>query len=69
METAIAILLSLKNLEKNFKWINNNFIDKLAGTNKLRIMINNNESYNDILNAWQSDVENFKNKINKFLFY
>ncbi len=69
METAIAILLSLKNLEKNFKWINNNFIDKLAGTNKLRIMINNNESYNYILKSWQSDVENFKNKINKFLLY
>ncbi len=69
METAVAILLTLKNLENNFKWINNNFIDKLAGTNKLRIMIDNNESYDNIINSCKQDVENFKNTINKYLLY
>ncbi|MCX7833478.1 MAG: DUF1343 domain-containing protein [Ignavibacteria bacterium] len=69
METAVAILLTLKNTQKDFKWINNNFIDKLAGSDKLRIMIDNHENYLTILNSWKNEVENFKNVISKFLLY
>lgn len=69
METAIAILITLKKFEKNFKWTNNNFIDKLAGTDKLRKMIDNNESYDNIISYWTNDVERFINQIDKFLFY
>lgn len=69
METAVAILITLKKFEKNFKWTNNNFIDKLAGTDRLRKMIDNGESYDKIINYWSNDVEKFKNQIDKFLFY
>lgn len=69
VKTSIAILLSLKKSCSKFKWINNNFIDKLAGTNKLRKMIDNGATYQEIVDSWRDGLAEYKSKIKKYLIY
>jgi uncharacterized protein YbbC (DUF1343 family) len=68
-ETSVAVLLALKKSSTKFHWINKNFIDKLAGTNKLRTMIDNGSSLNDIIAESEKDVRDFKEKIKPYLLY
>lgn len=50
-------------------FLENNFIDKLAGTNKLRLSILNGVSESEIRSSWQSDLEDFKLIREKYLLY
>lgn len=68
-ETSVAILLALKKTTNKFSWANKNFIDKLAGTNKLRNMIDNNKTLEEILNESEIDVNKFKEKTKPYLLY
>jgi len=69
VEVSIAILYALKASAKEFKWIENNYIDKLAGTSKLRTMLNESKSFKEIIDAYETDIENFKNLRAKYLLY
>lgn len=69
MELSIAILVTLKELYPEFKWNNGFIIDKLAGTDVLRTMIDNGKSYQEIVNSYLKDVEDFKKEREKFLVY
>lgn len=68
-ETSVAILLALKKTSSKFSWANKNFIDKLAGTNRLRNMIDNNNSFDEIINETSIDVKNYTEKIKPYLLY
>jgi uncharacterized protein YbbC (DUF1343 family) len=68
-ETSVAILLALKNSSSKFNWTNKNYIDKLVGTNKLRIMIDKGSTFNEIISETESDVKNFKDKTKPYLLY
>lgn len=68
-ETSVAILLALKKSTPKFNWSNKNFIDKLVGTNKLRIMIDNGSSFDEIINASNVDAQSFKEKAKPYLLY
>jgi uncharacterized protein YbbC (DUF1343 family) len=53
-------------------WIKNSgdfWIDKLAGTDKLRLMINQKKTENEIRATWKKDVEEFKKIRKKYLLY
>lgn len=67
--TGIAILLSLKKLYPEFKFNKDNYIDKLAGTDKLRKKIINGDDYNSIINSWGEEIEKFKNIRSRYLLY
>jgi len=69
MNLAIAILISLKKTQNNFKWINRNFIDKLAGTNKLRMNIDNNMTLTQITQEWNNGLNCFLQKRKSILLY
>lgn len=69
VEVAIAVLYALRASTKEFKWIENNYIDKLAGTSKLRTMINESKSFKDIIDTYYDELESFKLKREKFLLY
>lgn len=69
VEVSIAVLYALRASTKNFKWINNNYIDKLAGTSKLRTMIDGNKSIKDISDSYNDELEKFNTKRKKFLLY
>jgi uncharacterized protein YbbC (DUF1343 family) len=68
-ETSVAIILALKKSSPKFSWANKNFIDKLAGTNRLRNMVDNGSSYDEIISASNTDVQSFINKIKPYLLY
>jgi uncharacterized protein YbbC (DUF1343 family) len=69
VKAGVAILVSLKKLFPQFKFNDNNYIDKLAGTDKLRIKIINGDNYNSIINSWKDDLEQFKNLRSQYLLY
>lgn len=47
----------------------NTFFDKLAGTDKLRLQIQNNYSIEEIKSDWQEDIVKFKSIRKKYLIY
>ncbi len=65
----IALLISLKKLFSGFKWRSDNFIDKLAGTDKLRKMIDSRKSYEEIIGSYTVDLNEFKDKRAKYFIY
>jgi uncharacterized protein YbbC (DUF1343 family) len=65
----IALLISLKKLFPSFSWRKDNFIDKLAGTDRLRNMINSGKSYQQIIDSYQNELNLFKEKRQKYLIY
>ncbi|MBI5401894.1 MAG: DUF1343 domain-containing protein [Ignavibacteriae bacterium] len=69
VEVSIAILYALKASTKEFKWIENNYIDKLAGTGKLRTMLNESKSFKDIVDSYNSEIETFGIQRAKYLLY
>ncbi|MFA5403838.1 MAG: DUF1343 domain-containing protein [Ignavibacteria bacterium] len=69
IEVSIAVLYALRASTKEFKWINNNYIDKLAGTSKLRTMINENKTFKEIIDSYSEDLEKFNSNRKKYLLY
>lgn len=69
MKLAVAILITLKKMYREFQWSNKNFIDKLAGTDKLRLKINEGYTVDEILNDWSSELEKFNILKEKVLLY
>lgn len=69
VKAGIALLVSLKKLFPGFEINKNNFLDKLAGTSELRFMLNSGNSYEEIINSYQSGLNEFKSKREKYLFY
>jgi uncharacterized protein YbbC (DUF1343 family) len=47
----------------------NNFFDKLAGTDKLRLQIIKGETIENIQKSWQPDIDKFKKTRSKYLLY
>jgi len=55
---------------KNVQFFNdNNFFEKLAGTDELRSMIKEGKSANEIRDSWQNDLTSFKEVRAKYLIY
>lgn len=50
-------------------WLSNHFIDKLAGSDQLRLMISNGKSEREIRDSWQPELEKFKVLRTKYLLY
>ena len=57
LEIAVYLLdIIYKNHPKDFKFINDNFIDKLYGSDKLRLSIINNHEIISLIQSWRTDV-------------
>jgi len=57
LEIAVNLLdILYKNHPKNFKFINDNFIDKLYGSDKLRLSIINNHDITSLIQSWRGDT-------------
>lgn len=66
---AVAVMLKMKELFPDFSINKNNFIDKLAGTDRLRLMIESGKSYEEITGSFRDEVGSFKTKREKYLMY
>lgn len=69
VKAGVTVLAALKKLFPEFKFNKNNFIDKLAGTDRLRKMINNNSTYSEIIESWQPELVAFEELRKKYLLY
>ena len=69
LKAAVALLISLNKLFPEFEFKKNNFIDKLAGTKNLRLMIVNGRSLNEITESYAGSLEEFRIKRKKYLLY
>ncbi len=69
VKCGIAILAALNKICPDFKFNKDNFIDKLAGTDRLRKSILSGETYTEIAAGWQSELETFKKNREQYLFY
>ncbi len=76
--TGIAMIKVLKDLyPNNFRWkqtpyeyeFNRNPFDVIAGTTKIREMIEGKDSIEEIKSSWQSDVEKFRGTREQYLMY
>jgi uncharacterized protein YbbC (DUF1343 family) len=66
---AVAALVIIRDLHPQFEILGTNFIDKLAGTDRLRRMLTENRSYDEIVSSYRIELEQFKEKRNKYLMY
>jgi len=69
VKAGVAVLVSLKKLFPEFEFRKDNYLDKLAGTDKLRKSIINGDDYNSIVKSWEEDLEQFKNLRSQYLLY
>ena len=67
--TSVAILKALSSITPEFKWTQKNFIDKLAGTDKLRKMINSGNSLDEIIEASFIDASSFMKTTRQYILY
>lgn len=59
---------NLSEQKKTF-FSNPDFMDKLAGTNRLRLQIVSGKSINEIRQSWQADLDAYKKTRKKYLLY
>ena len=69
VKVGIALLIVLNEKFPGFSWRNDGFIDKLAGTKKLKQMINNGSTLDDIVMSYTKDLNRFKETRQKYLLY
>ena len=70
LKTATTILILMQQLHpREFQWEKNDYIDKLFGTNELRIMAAHNKSPDFIPSLWLQDVYRFYKFRKPFLLY
>lgn len=69
VKSGIAILLALKKHCAEFKFNKDNFIDKLAGTDRLRKMVNSGSSLAEIESAWSDELAAFDSVRAGYLLY
>ena len=70
----VAILCYLRDYEKSFKWNKsearfNATFDKAIGTDKIRLTIERGDSYWTIIKSYQSELNEYNKKIEKYKIY
>jgi uncharacterized protein YbbC (DUF1343 family) len=69
VKCGVALLVTLHKLFPDFKLNKDNYIDKLAGTDKLRKMLSSGRSFESIIQSWENDVNAFRTERLKQLLY
>ena len=70
IKTATAMLITAKALYPGvFAWRPDNWIDKLSGSDRLRKMIDANAGINDVVGAWQQELQQFRRTRLPYLRY
>ena len=68
--TATSILILIQQLHPlEFRWSEQNYVDKLFGTNELRIIAAQKKTPNHLPPTWYKDVDKFIDFRKPFLIY
>jgi uncharacterized protein YbbC (DUF1343 family) len=70
VRTAVAMLVTAKQLySKHFGWREDNWIDNLTGSDRLRKQVDAGKSTEEIVAAWNSELAKFRRTRKKYLIY
>lgn len=70
VRAGVAMIVTAKALYPNlFAWRPDNWIDKLSGSDRLRKMVDTGASTDDVVNAWQDELKQFRRTRLPYLRY
>lgn len=70
IQTAVAMLVTVKRLfPAVFAWRPDLFIDKLSGSDRLRLMVDAGADTAEIVGAWESELSDFRRLREPYLLY
>ncbi|MGI5467879.1 exo-beta-N-acetylmuramidase NamZ family protein [Streptomyces sp. CA-132043] len=69
VRTGIALLVTAKKVWKDFAWRADHGIDRLAGTDKVRTMIDAGAGTDEVVGAWQTELAKFRALRARYLRY
>ena len=70
IDWTIKLLAIIKSLHpEQFKFLESNFIDKLYGSDRLRLSISENRNINILIDEFQNNKGEFLQKREKYLIY
>jgi uncharacterized protein YbbC (DUF1343 family) len=70
IRTAVTMLVTARRLyPRAFRWRPDNMVDKLAGTDRLRSMVDAGAGAEEIVGSWESDVADFRRQRQPHLLY
>jgi uncharacterized protein YbbC (DUF1343 family) len=69
VRTGIALLVTAKKVWSGFAWRSDNWIDKLTGSTLVRTMIDAGAGTDEVVAAWQDELEAFRRVRKHYLIY
>lgn len=70
IRTAVSMMITARTRYPDlFSWRDDNFIDKLSGSDRLRTMIDAGASTDEVIGAWQDEVRRFEARRQPHLIY
>ncbi|GAA1200329.1 exo-beta-N-acetylmuramidase NamZ family protein [Prauserella alba] len=70
IRTGIAMIVTAKRVHpKLFGWREDNFIDKLFGSDRLRSMVNAGAGTDEIIGSWSDEIDGFRRNREQYLIY
>ncbi|WP_328667923.1 exo-beta-N-acetylmuramidase NamZ family protein [Streptomyces sp. NBC_00328] len=69
VRTGIALLVTAKKVWSGFAWRSDNWIDKLTGSTLVRTMIDAGAGTDEVVAAWQDELEAFRRVRKHYLVY
>ncbi|MET8131186.1 DUF1343 domain-containing protein [Streptomyces sp. NPDC005251] len=69
VRTGIALLVTAKRVWSGFAWRSDNWIDKLTGSTLVRTMIDAGAGTDEVVAAWQDELEAFRRIRKHYLIY
>lgn len=69
VRTGIALLVTAKKVWNGFAWRSDNWIDKLTGSTLVRTMIDAGAGTDEVVAAWQDELEAFRRVRKHYLVY
>lgn len=70
VRTAVAMLVTVKKLySKDFDWREDNWIDKLTGSDRVRKAVDAGRGTDDIVDEWHAELAKFRRIRKKYLIY
>ncbi|MFD7684801.1 exo-beta-N-acetylmuramidase NamZ domain-containing protein [Streptomyces sp. NPDC060187] len=69
VRTGIALLVTARKVWSGFAWRSDNWIDKLTGSTQVRTMIDAGAGTDEVVAAWQDELDAFRRTRKEYLLY
>ncbi|WP_329016475.1 exo-beta-N-acetylmuramidase NamZ family protein [Streptomyces sp. NBC_00690] len=69
VRTGIGLLVTARAVWPGFQWVNNNWIDKLTGSTKVRTLIDAGADTDEVVGSWRDELAAFRRVRRRYLRY